>query len=423
MNAPRPLFCSALLWVLAIATSSAADFGQAASATNGLALDLYRKLAPGDANLCFSPYSIESALAMTFAGADGDTRTEMMRVLHFSPPSDDIHSSFGALQKSLQEIATTTPQNLDQSKKYSKPGEPITLSIANRLFAQRDYKFREAFLTLVKTNYDAPLEPLDFSHDPGGSTNYINNWVAKQTHDRIRDLIPQGSLDETTRMVLTNALYLKAPWAEPFEKEMTKPEPFHAHGGAPTNVPMMHKHYNHLGYAKHSGYSAVSIPYTGGELSFVILLPDDVKGLAGLESNLNPATLAECARLPAANVVLSIPKFRIEPPTIALKPELEALGMKTAFDEPQGSANFDRLAPRQPNEYLYLSKVFHKTFIAVDEQGTEAAAATAAVMALATSIMRPEQPIEVKVDRPFLYAIQHVPSGVCLFIGRVTDPR
>jgi serpin B len=127
--------------------------------------------------------------------------------------------------------------------------------------------------------------------------------------------------------------------------------------------------------------------------------------------------------MPSADILLSLPKFKMEPPTIPLKQQLESLGMKSAFDDPPGSANFDRLAPRRPNEYLYLSKVFHKTFIAVDEEGTEAAAATAAVMAMTTSMIQPEQPVEVKVDRPFLYAIQHVPSGVCLFIGRVTDPR
>ena len=360
---------------------------------------------------------------MTFAGADGKTRTEMARVLHFSENADETHSSFAALQKSLETMAEKTKATIGQSKRSGGPSEPITLTIANRLFAEKGYDFRQSFLALVKNNYGAPLEPLDFSNNPEEARTTINDWVAEQTRKRIRDLIPAGALDATTRMVLTNAVYLKAPWSDPFEKEATKPEPFHVKAGTPVDVPMMHGRLEGVGYAKHSGFTAFCVPYAGRELNFLVLLPDDVKGLAALEKKLTPDMLAECAKLPNADIILSLPKFKLEPPTVALKTHLETLGMKTAFDEPQGSANFDRLAPRKPNEYLYLSKVFHKTFIAVDEEGTEAAAATAAVIALATSAMRPSEPIEVKVDRPFLYAIQHVPSGVCLFLGRVTDPR
>lgn len=359
---------------------------------------------------------------MTFAGADGETRTEMARVLHLQPDGDAVHRTFAALQKSLKEMAAKTERNVGESKKNGGPSEPIALRIANRLFAQKNYDFRAAFLSLVKSNYGAPMESLDFKKDAAGATKQINDWVAEQTRKRIHDLIPMGALDATTRMVLANALYLKAPWEEPFEKQDTRADPFRIRGGELVNVPMMHQHEN-FGYAKHSGFTAVSLPYNGRELNFVVLLPDEVRGLAGLEAGLTPAILTECAKLPTADIILSMPKFKLEPPTIALKSQLEALGMKTAFDQPSGSANFDRLAPRKPNDYLYISKVFHKTFIAVDEEGTEAAAATAAVMSMATSAMPRTEPIEVKVDRPFLYLIQHAPSGVCLFIGRVTDPR
>ena len=402
---------------------SASDYRAAASATNELGVDLYRKLATEDGNLCLSPYSIESALAMTFAGADGKTRTEIARVLHFPENGDQIHSSFAALQKSLEEMAEKTKANIDQPKGSGDPSEPISLTIANRLFAEKGYDFRQTFLALVKNNYSAPLEPLDFSNSPEEARTHINDWVAEQTHKRIRDLIPVNALDASTRMVLTNALYLKAPWADPFEKEATKPEPFHVKGGVPVDVPMMHERLERGGYVKRPGFTVFVIPYRGRELNFVVFLPDDVNGLLALEKQWTAKLLDECTKLPSADIILSFPKFKMEPPTVALKTHLEALGMKTAFDEPPGSANFDRLAPRKPNEYLYLSKVFHKTFIAVDEEGTEAAAATAAVVMMATSAMRPDQPIEVKVDRPFLYTIQHVPSGACLFIGRVTDPR
>lgn len=408
---------------MAIQPSVAADSSAAVSATNQLGIDLYKKLATDGGNLCLSPYSIESALAMTLAGADGGTRSEMARVLHLGEGGGEIHNSFAALRKALDGMAAESAKNVGSSRKFGGSSEPITLTIANRLFAEKDYDFRQSFLTLVKNNYGAPLEPLDFKHDANSATRRINDWVAEETGQRIRNLIPLGALDDATRMVLTNALYLKAPWAKPFEKEATKPQPFHVKGGQPIDVPMMQQRSHAFGYEKKSDYTAVSLPYRGGDLNFVVLLPHDVNGLSKLEKKLTAGMLMECAKLPATDINLSFPKFKMEPPTIALKSQLEALGMKTAFDEPPGSANFDRLAPRKPDNYLYLSKVFHKTFIAVDEEGTEAAAATAAAMAMATSAMQPQEPIEVKVDRPFLYLIQQASTGVCLFIGRVTDPR
>ena len=252
---------------------------------------------------------------------------------------------------------------------------------------------------------------------------HINKWVAAQTRDRIRDLIPDGGVDALTRLVLANAIYLKAPWQSEFNDAMTKPKPFRVHGAAAVDVPTMNQS-GQLGYAKREGFTAVALPYSGGELQFLVLLPDEGSNLRSLEKELRTKMLAQCATLEPHEVDLWLPKFNFEPPTIALGTTLQALGMKTAFDIPQGSANFDRMAPRKPNDYLAISKVFHKTFIAVDEKGTEAAAATAVVMReVSAAWVQKPKPIEVKVDRPFLYAIQHVPSGVCLFLGRVTDPR
>ncbi len=401
---------------------NAGDFDLAATATNQLAVDLHRQLATGDENLCVSPYSIESALAMTFAGAEGETRTEMARVLHL-PNDGAVPTSFSALQRSLEEMSAKTADLVKESKRFGGPSEPITLSIANRLFAQKGYNFREAFLSLVKQNYGAAFEPLDFVTDLAAATQHVNKWVADETRDRIRDLIPAGALNNMTRLVLANALYIKAPWADPFSDKTTHPEPFHVHGGAPVDVPMMRKTAE-FGYVKRDGFTAVSLPYVGDDLQFLVLLPDDVNGLDALESKLTANVLAECAKLEARDVDLHLPKFKLEPPTIALAKRFQTLGMKSAFDQPRGSADFDRMAPRKPNDYLYISQIFHKTFIAVDEKGTEAAAATAVVMMKATAIAGPKpQPIEVKVDHTFIYAIQHVPSGVCLFLGRVTDPR
>ena len=421
----RPLLKSAVIVAtfVAVTNGHAADFDLAAKATNQLGVDLHRQLARGDENLCFSPYSLQSALAMTFAGADGDTRFEMARVLHFSNDGDAIHASFAALQSSLAEMSKRTSQIAEQSKKRGGPSEPITLSIANQLFAQSGYDFRDPFRGLVKKFYGAPFETLDFKTNPEAARAEINKWVAEQTRDKIRDLIPMRAVNELTRLVLANAIYLKAPWAWEFNDAFTKPKPFHARGGAAVDVPTMNNRKT-FGYAKPDGLTAVSIPYSGNELQFVVLLPDDVNGLANLESKLSADLLNQCAKLQPQDVDLELPKFKIEPPTIPLADNLKALGMKTAFDDPQGSANFDRMSPRKPNQYLAISNVFHKTFIAVDEKGTEAAAATAVVMMeLTARRQEPKEPIHVKVDRPFLYAIQHVPSGACLFIGRVTDPR
>jgi len=409
--------------LIAAMANAGTNVDLAAKATNGLAVDLHHQLATGDDNLCVSPYSIESALAMTFAGADGETRTEMARVLHFGNDAG-VPASFAALQHSLEEMSAKTAAIVKEAKKFGGPSEPITLNIANRLFAQKGYAFREAFLSLVKQNFGGAFEPIDFVANPAAATQHINKWVADQTHDRIRDLIPGGALDKTTRLVLANALYLKSPWASEFSGNATQPEPFFVHGGAPLNVPMMRKTDKHFGYAKREGFTAVSLPYVGSDLQFLVLLPDDVNGLHSLESKLSSDMLAGCAKLQTRDVDLHLPKFKLEPPTMALAEKLEALGMKTAFDKPHGNANFDKIAPRTPRDYLYISQIFHKTFIAVDEKGTEAAAATAVAMMAGTALRSPPPPpIEVKVDRPFVYAIQHVPSGVCLFLGRVTDPR
>jgi serpin B len=402
---------------------AATNFDLATKATNELAVDLHRQLATGEDNLCVSPYSIQSALAMTFVGADGETRTEMARVLHFPSEASALAASFASLQHSLEEMSAKTAELVKKSKELGGPSEPITLSIANKLFAQKGYAFRPAFLSLVKQNFGAAFEPLDFVTNASAATQHINKWVADQTHDRIRDLIPGGALDETTRLVLANALYLKAPWASEFSENATQPELFFVHGGGPANVPMMRKR-SHFGYAKREGFTAVSLPYAGNDLHFLVLLPDDVNGLRALESKLSGDQLAGCAKLQTSDVDLHLPKFKLQPPTMALAEKFEALGMKTAFDKPQGSANFDKMAPRTPKDYLYISQIFHKTFIAVDEKGTEAAAATAVAMMAGTALRSPPPPpIEVKIDRPFIYAIQHVPSGVCLFLGRVTDPR
>lgn len=410
--------------LLAASSLSAADsFRTAASAVNDLGIDLLAHASKPQENTALSPYSIQIALAMTYAGAEGDTREQMAKVLHYPADDPDIPRSFAALQKALDEMTGRTARLATESKKSGGPSEPITLTVANRLFGQNGYDFRPAYLKLLKEIFGAPLETLDFVKSPAVATKQINAWVEKQTRERIRNLIPDNALNKETRLVLANAVYLKAPWAKEFNENATKPGPFHLAGGETADVPTMTRQ-DSFGYAKHEGFTAVALPYSGGDLQLLILLPDTAVGLPKLESKLTAALLKECAGLKSQDIVLYLPRFKLEPPLFALRETLEALGMESAFNVPKGSANFNGIAPKRPDDYLYISDVFHKTFVEVDEKGTEAAAATAVVMMMATGHFEQKpKPIEVRVDRPFLFAIQHRPSGACLFLGRMADPR
>jgi serpin B len=410
---------TALVLVLAATPVSAADIATttAANAINTLGIELLARVAKPDQNALLSPYSIQSALAMTYAGADGVTRAEMAKVLHYPKDEAELHRSFAALRKALDAAAQASAKRAEQAKRWGATNDPITLTVANRLFGQSGCDFREPFLALLRNTYTAPFEPLDFVKDAAGATKHINGWVEDQTRQRIRNLIPDGALNRLTRLVLVNAVYLKAPWAAEFDVGDTKLLPFHVAGGGPEDVPTM-KQQHSFGYAKGGGFSAVVLPYDGAELQFLVLLPDKLDGLAELEAKLSARLLAQCAGQREREIVLYLPRFKLEPPVVALGRELQALGMKSAFDPPPGSANFQRIS----EQYLFIAEVFHKTFLNLDEQGTEAAAAT--TVGLTMGIYRePPKPITVRVDHPFLFAIQHRASGACLFLGRVVDSR
>lgn len=415
------LLPAVLLPVLGGLTGRAASL--AADAINALGVDLLPQTAPAGGNALLSPYSIQTALAMTCAGADGQTREEMVRVLHFPNAEAAVDRSFAELQADLAGIMQRQAARAESMHQYGITNEPLTLTTANRLFGQAGYDFRPAFLSLLKDQYLAPFEALDFRRDAAGATTQINTWVEDQTHNRIRDLIPPKALNNATRLVLVNAIYLKAPWETKFPAGATQPQPFHLAGGPDADAATMSLSHS-LGYARREGYSVVAVPYLGGELQLVILLPDANEGLAAVAAALKPSMLAECAQLPEQRVNLHLPKFKLEPPLMPLGKAMQSLGMKTAFDVPKGSANFDRMAPRRPDDYLYISEIYHKTFLKLDEAGTEAAAATGVAMAASNAIMRPPAPpVEFRVDHPFLFAIQHRATGACLFLGRVTDPR
>lgn len=394
-------------------------------AINQLGLDLIRAetSAGKRGNLLLSPYSIETALAMAYTGADGRTRGEMQRVLHLPVGAKAVLNGFSELAGGLADLQAASQRRTDLTHSYGGSEQSIEINVANRLFAQSGFAFRPAFTAALRNRFGAPLKELDFIHGAEPSRIAINAWVAHETHDKIRDLVPPGAISAITRAVLANALYFRAAWEYPFKIVNTKPQPFWIDDKTHVEAPTMCQQ-KHLGYAKRDGYAAISLPYSGGGLQFLILMPDRRDGLAALERIVTSELLVGCTRLPSRDVILHLPRFKLAPPSLALGAALRALGMTAAFDQPRGSADFDRMAPRKPEEYLYLSNVFHKTWLSLDENGTEAAAATAAVMMKTFGVFSPlAPPVEVCVDRPFLFAIQDVSSGSCLFLGRLTDPR
>jgi len=400
----------------------AADAGfSAATAVNTLGIELLRQTGGSDNSTLLSPYSIQEALAMTYAGTEGVTREEMSKVLHLSKDGDAVNQSFAGLRRALEAVAAASAARAAREQQSGATNTPITLTVANRLFGQKGFGFRESFLATVKTDYGAPFEALDFVKAAAEATRQINGWVEKITRDRIRDLIPPGALDEFTRLVLVNAIYLNAPWETSFEEHLTKPLPFHLPKGTVSDRPTMNR-LGKMGHRKEEGVTWVSIPYRGGELQFLILLPEKEDGLAELERSLTSQRLAAGAQLPQKDVNLYLPRLKLTPPLMPLGKTLRGMGMGSAFNDPVGTANFNGIAPRRGDDYLFISEVFHKTFLELDEKGTEAAAATAVTMVVTSIVVPKAEPIEVRVDRPFLFAIQHRASGACLFLGRVVDP-
>ncbi|MCU0778950.1 MAG: serpin family protein, partial [Akkermansiaceae bacterium] len=413
--------CLQLVAMAALSATVSADTTAVAQSINTFGLDLHRLLAQDGGNRLTSPWSIQSALAMTYAGAAGKTKDEMAKVLHFPADEAALHAGFAAIAADLTALARASREQVEDPDRKGGPNTPLEIIAANRLFGQEGYPFEKPFLKLTDEIYRAPLEKLDFIKAPEAARLHINQWVEQQTKDRIKDLIPANVIDEETRLVLTNAIYMKAPWAEEFIEE--KDAPFFVNGTDEVKLPGLTNQNMH-GYRKIPGGSLVAVPYSGGGLQFLLIIPDARDGLPELEKTLDAALFASARELPQREIRLHFPKFKLEPERVMLSQNLIAMGMPSAFDKPQGSADFSRMAPRKPDDYLAIREVVHKAFIAVDQYGTEAAAATAVVMMRVTSMpVEPEEPLEIRADRPFAFAIQHVSSGACLFLGRVTDPR
>jgi serpin B len=389
----------------------------AVDAINGLGIDLLKQPDLPTGNVLLSPYSIQTALAMTYAGADGETKTEMAKTLHYPPDEEQVHGSFLGLRRAMEEVARATKDQTETAEVDGRVTDPVILTTANRLYGERSYTFREPFLRLIREVYGSPLEPMNFRGAPEPAREAINQWVENQTQKRIPGLIPEGGVDALTRLVLVNAIYLKAPWADPFDARATTPHPFHTGRDKSKKVPTMVKKLK-VGYEKRDGYTAISLPYLGGELSFLILLADESSDTRALSTRLTPATLATCAELPEIEAFLFLPKFELRPPVMPLSGQLQALGMRKSFDV--NAADFSRIAPAQETARLSISQVFHQSYLKLDEHGTEAAAATAVSMMEFAAQRAPQA--EIHVDRPFLFAIQHGASGACLFLGRVADP-
>jgi serine protease inhibitor len=383
----------------------------AAESINALGIDLLLSLYKIGANTLLSPYSIQSAFIQAYAGAQGETRAEMARVLHYPRQGSEIHFSFSSLCSELNDI---TPD-------AAMAGKRMTLSLANRIFLQAGFDIVPRFTNFLEYIHGAKLDQLDFAADPNSASRYINAWVEEQTHKRIRNLVPPGSLSHLTRIVLANAIYLKAPWLEPFQKDQTEALPFHLQADETIRVPTMNRSL-HVGLSKRDNHTIVTLPYSLGEIQFVILMPKDITGLDELAHKLSTRLLEECTALEICEVDLQMPKFRIESPCMQLKREFIALGMKSAFDVPLGSANFEGIAPKRDSDYLAISEICHMTLLDLDEDGTEAAAATA-IEALALGASYHEEPEHISIDRPFFFAIQHRNSGACLFLGCLADPR
>ncbi len=369
---------------------------------NEFALDLYREVCDMEEsdNVFFSPYSISSALGMTFFGAGGQTAVDMAEVLHFTLPAESVNRAFHLITETLG--SGTLPG--------AESGEQFTLAISNGLWVQDGFKLLDSFVTEVTGCYAASVENLDFSGDAEGSREIINSRVAESTMDKILNLIPTGVLGPDTRVVLTNAVYFKASWNHPFDRHATSDASFTLTGGAVVTVPMMTQ-TEYFNYASAEGWSAVSLDYVGGDVSMLIILPDG--DIQELQQNLS-ADMLETIRgeLSSQNVHLSMPGFEFTK-SIGLSDILSSLGMESAFGSGADFSGFTG------NRDLFISDVVHKAFVKVDEDGTEAAAATAVVMKL---LCMPEPPVEMNINRPFVFLILDETTGSIVFMGRVMDP-
>jgi serpin B len=382
-------------------TVGQSDVANLVDGNNAFALDLYKSLRAENGNLILSPYSISLALAMTYVGARGETESQMAQTLHF-PAQNQLHPAFNTLDQALGKV----PASLNKDQK------PMQLNIANAIWSEQTYQFQQDFLDTIALNYGAGMHLADFIHQAEPSRKAINNWVSDQTKDKINDLLPEGTVGADTRMVLVNAIYFKADWLTQFDANSTRNAPFNLIDGTQVTVEMMYKGLQ-VPYLQGNGYQAVELLYAGDTAAMDIIVPD-AGNFEAFESSFNKETLDSILKgMQPNSVALGLPKFQFTK-DFGLSDTLKNMGVTNAFNA--DLADFSGMTGKKD---LYIGNVIHKAFVAVDEKGTEAAAATAVVMEVASAV---RHDVSLQVDRPFIFMIRDKANGQILFMGRVMNP-
>lgn len=385
-----------------------ADLQSLADGNTSFALDFYQAVRGQSGNLFYSPYSLSLALAMVYGGARGETAGQLADTLHFTLPPEQLHPAFNALDQDLN-AAAGQPSG-------GQYGQLFELSIANSLWGQKDYAFLPEFLDLLAQNYGAGMRLVDYKQNAEAARQEINGWVSRETRERIQNLIPPNGVDALTRLALVNAIYFKADWLQPFEPNYTHDLPFNLlDGGTVQAKGMSFKHATRLYYLDGRGFQAVDLPYMGDTVSMLVVVPDAGQ-LDAFEAGLTADRFQSIrSGLQPATVALTLPKFQFTS-SYSLADTLKGMGLPAAF-----AAGVADLSGMDGTKDLYISQVYHKAFVAVDEKGTEAAAATAVVVELASAMLQDEV-VPLVVDRPFVFFIYDHATGSILFAGRVVDP-
>lgn len=382
-------------------SAPAADVEAAVEGNTAFALDLYQQLRSEPGNIFYSPFSISEALAMTFAGARGATESQMATALHFNLAQGQLHPAFNAVDLALASRGKGAA---------GKDGQGFRLNIANAIWGQTGQSFEGPFLDTLAQSYGAGMHVVDFIGAAESSRVLINDWVAARTESRIKNLLPKGSVDSDTRMVLTNAIYFNAAWATPFDKAKTAPANFTLTDGSTVKVDTM-SGYQEASYGDGADYAAVALPYDGDELSMVLILPT-AGGLDAFEAALTPARLSTLlGGMTTHGVTVTMPRFKIES-AFSLADQLTNLGMKDAFTD---AADFSGINGKKD---LSIGSVVHKAFVDVSETGTEAAAATGVTIGVTSA----PEPAEIHLDHPYLFLIRDNATKSILFFGRVENP-
>jgi serpin B len=385
---------------------SRADAQTLVDGNNAFAFDFYHQVQGNSGNLVYSPYSISLAAAMLYGGAGGETASQIASTLHFNLPPDQFHPVLNALSLDLA-------QRPAQSKKVDR-NNPLQLYIANAIWGQRDYPFEKAYLDLLAVNYGTGVRLLDFAAAPDSARQQINDWVGRETKDKIKDILPPGSVDPATRLVLASAIYFKAAWQDAFVKKLTHDAPFTFLDGSQVQVPTMQTDGAiPVRVGSGDGYQALALPYKGDLAEMVIILPDQGR-FESVESTLDAAKVATMLDdLKPGDLTLYMPKFEFTA-DFELAQVLSVMGMPSVFDRSKAD-----LSGISKAERLYAQQALHKAYVLVNEEGTEAAAASIFSI-MPASLPPPLQ--ELRIDRPFIFVIRDVPTGAILFVGRVLNP-